>query len=57
MLSLRKLPSARPERGAALLEYGLLAVLIAIVAMAAIQLAGVEVAGLFDSIATELTNT
>lgn len=46
----------RDERGAALAEWGLLVVLIAIVALIALSLAGQEVSGQYSTIASALTN-
>ena len=43
------------ETGASMVEYALLVVLIAIVAIAAVNLAGNEVSGTFSEIADELT--
>jgi len=42
------------ERGASMVEYALLVVLIAIVAIVAIQLAGTQVSATFDTIASSL---
>ncbi|MFO7300024.1 MAG: Flp family type IVb pilin [Actinomycetes bacterium] len=42
------------DKGASMVEYALLVVLIAIIAITAIQLAGSNVSGTFDSIASEL---
>ncbi|GIU93093.1 MAG: hypothetical protein KatS3mg011_1999 [Acidimicrobiia bacterium] len=42
------------ERGANLVEYGLLVILIAIVALAAVQLAGSEVSAQYSEIASGL---
>lgn len=42
------------ERGASMVEYALLVVLIAIIAIAAIRLAGDQVASTFDTIASSL---
>jgi len=42
------------ETGASMVEYALLVVLIAIVAIAAVNLAGNEVSETFENIATEL---
>lgn len=44
------------EKGASMVEYALLVVLIAIVAIVAIRLAGGEVSSTFDQIASELQN-
>lgn len=44
----------KEERGASIIEYALLVVLIALVALVAIQLAGRDVSGTFQSIADEL---
>jgi Flp pilus assembly pilin Flp len=44
----------RSERGANLAEYGLLVLLIAIVAFAAVQLAGSEVSAQYSEIASGL---
>lgn len=42
------------ERGAALIEWGLLVVLIAVVALIAVSLAGEEVSGNYSEIASAL---
>lgn len=42
------------ERGAALVEWGLLVVLIAVVAILALTLAGEEVSGMYSGIASSL---
>jgi pilus assembly protein Flp/PilA len=42
------------EKGASMVEYALLVVLIAIIALVAIRLAGNEVSATFDEIASEL---
>jgi Flp pilus assembly pilin Flp len=42
------------DKGASMVEYALLVVLIAIIAIVAIRLAGQQVSGTFDSIASEL---
>jgi len=54
MLSLRTrvMKWIRDEKGAAMVEYSLLVVLIAIVALVAIQLAGNEVSESFSEIAS-----
>ena len=44
------------EKGASLVEYALLVVLIAIVALVAIRLAGQEVSSAFDTIQDTLSN-
>ncbi len=44
----------KDEKGASMVEYALLVVLIAIVALVAVTLAGNEVSGVFSEIATEL---
>ncbi len=44
----------KDERGASMVEYALLVVLIAIVAIVAIRFAGTEVSETFDNIATNL---
>ncbi|HEY5651917.1 MAG TPA: Flp family type IVb pilin [Acidimicrobiia bacterium] len=46
--------SVDPERGAALAEWGLLVVLIAVVAMLALTLAGEEVSGMYSGIASSI---
>lgn len=43
-----------PERGAALAEWGLLVVLIAVVAILALTLAGEEVSGMYSDIASSI---
>jgi pilus assembly protein Flp/PilA len=48
--------SSRDERGASMVEYALLVVLIAIIAIVAIRLAGNNVSSTFSNISTELTN-
>jgi len=45
------------EKGASMVEYALLVVLIAIIALVAIRLAGNEVSSTFDTIASELQQT
>lgn len=45
------------DKGASMVEYALLVVLIAIIALVAIRLAGQEVSGTFQSIANELGGT
>ena len=42
------------ERGASMVEYALLVVLIAIVALVAVRLAGTAVSSTFNEVATEL---
>ncbi len=44
------------DRGASMVEYGLLAVLIAIVALVAVQLAGVELSTTYSEIASDVGN-
>ena len=44
----------KDEKGASMVEYALLVVLIAIVALVAVSLAGDEVSSVFSEIATEL---
>jgi Flp pilus assembly pilin Flp len=48
------LRSEDPERGAALAEWGLLVVLIAVVAMLALTLAGEEVSSMYSDIASSI---
>jgi len=43
-----------PERGAALAEWGLLVVLIAVVAILALTIAGEEVSGMYSDIASSI---
>jgi pilus assembly protein Flp/PilA len=43
------------EEGASMVEYALLVVLIAIIALVAVRLAGEQVSSTFDTIASELT--
>ena len=43
------------EKGASMVEYALLVVLIAIIALVAVRLAGEQVSSTFDTIASELT--
>jgi len=45
------------DRAASMVEYALLVVLIAIVALVAVSLAGDEVSSVFSEIATELQST
>nr|PZN36057.1 MAG: Flp family type IVb pilin [Actinomycetota bacterium] len=45
------------DKGASMVEYALLVVLIAIIAIVAIRVAGQQVSGTFDSIASELDRT
>jgi pilus assembly protein Flp/PilA len=45
------------EKGASMVEYALLVVLIAIIAIVAIQLAGSEVSNAFSTIASSLSGT
>ncbi len=47
----------RDESGAALLEYGLLAALIAVVAIAAVRLLGSQISAVFSRVATELSSS
>ncbi len=47
----------KDEKGASMVEYALLVVLIAIVALVAVSLAGDEVSGVFSEIANELQGT
>ena len=47
----------KDEKGASMVEYALLVVLIAIVALVAVSLAGDEISSVFSEIATELANT
>ncbi len=44
----------RDDKGAALAEWGLLVVLIAIVALVGVQLAGTELSGTYSEIASNL---
>ena len=44
------------DKGASMVEYALLVVLIAIVALVAVRLAGDAVSSTFDEIATELSS-
>jgi pilus assembly protein Flp/PilA len=46
----------REEKGASMVEYALLVVLIAIIALVAIRLAGNEVSATFSDIASNLQN-
>ena len=46
----------REEEGASMVEYALLVVLIAIVALVAVQIAGTEVSETFSDIASGLDN-
>ena len=45
---------ARDESGATAIEYGLIAALIAVAAIAAFQLVGTNLSGIFNSVATKL---
>ncbi len=47
----------KEEKGASMVEYALLVVLIAIIALVAVRLAGTEVSGTFSEIASGLSNT
>ena len=47
----------KEENGASMVEYALLVVLIAIIAIVAIRIAGTEVSGTFSEIASGLKNT
>jgi len=47
----------KDEKGASMVEYALLVVLIAIVALVAVQLAGDEVSQTFSEIANDLQTT
>ena len=44
------------DRGASMVEYALLVVLIAIVALVAVRLAGSQVSSVFGDVASELQN-
>jgi pilus assembly protein Flp/PilA len=44
------------DEGASMVEYALLVVLIAIIAVVAIQMAGNNVSSTFSNVSTELTN-
>ncbi len=46
----------KDEKGASMVEYALLVVLIAIVALVAVSLAGDEISSVFSEIATELSD-
>ncbi len=46
----------KDEKGASMVEYALLVVLIAIVALVAVSLAGDEISSVFSEIADELEN-
>jgi len=46
----------KDEKGASMVEYALLVVLIAIVALVAVSLAGDEISSVFSEVATELKN-
>jgi pilus assembly protein Flp/PilA len=45
---------ARDEAGATAIEYGLIAALIAVAAIAAFQLVGTNLSSIFNSVATKL---
>ena len=49
-----KLQTARSERGATAVEYGLMIALIAIVIIAAVTLLGQNLSGIFDGAATSI---
>ncbi len=53
--NLRLADLRKDERGASLVEYGLLVALIALVCIAALQLLGTKLSGLFTNIASNLT--
>lgn len=55
-LSARIIQAFHSERGAGLAEYGLLVILIAIVALVAVAVAGEEVSAQYSTIADELTD-
>lgn len=44
----------REEAGATAIEYGLIAALIAVAAIAAFQLVGTNLSGIFNTVATDL---
>ena len=44
----------RDESGATAIEYGLIAALIAVAAIAAFQLVGTNLSGIFNTVATDL---
>jgi pilus assembly protein Flp/PilA len=44
----------RDESGATAIEYGLIAALIAVAAIAAFQLVGTNLSGIFNTVATQL---
>lgn len=44
------------EKGASMVEYALLVVLIAIIALVAVQFAGEQVSSTFDKVANELSS-
>ena len=46
----------RDEKGAALVEYGMLVGLIAVICVAAVTLLGTDISGAFSKIATQLQN-
>jgi Flp pilus assembly pilin Flp len=48
--------SERPERGASLAEYGLVVILVAIVALVAVAFMGVQVSSTYDVIADSLAD-
>ena len=47
---------ARDERGASMVEYAFLVILIAIIAIVAVQIVGQEVSGAFSNVAGSLGN-
>ncbi len=55
LTNLRLADLRKDERGASLVEYGLLVALIALVCIAALQLLGTKLSGLFTNIASNLT--
>ncbi len=46
----------KEEKGASMVEYALLVVLIAIIALVAVRLAGTEISGTFSEIGSTLSN-
>ena len=49
-------PSASDQRGASMVEYALLVILIAIIAIVAVEIAGTEVSLAFRTVAASLRN-
>lgn len=52
---MKNLKKKQSQRGASLVEYGLLVALIAVVAIAAVQFLGTEVASRFESVGSAIS--